>query len=78
MKDKNMDKWLRSKCISVQVDWDNTSCVEKLSVCVGCGRVLSDHHQLPLCRYTTQSFHCGFPEITLSLKTAFILLGRRV
>ena len=73
MKDKNMEKWLMSKCWSVVVDWTNNDCVEKLSVCAGCERILNDHHQLPQCEYVTANFHCGFPEIALPLKSAFIL-----
>ena len=78
MKDKNMDKWLRIKCPSVIADWDNKYCAEKLSICVGCGRIISTKilHKRIQCMYATKYFHCGFPEISEPLKIAYQLLGR--
>ena len=72
MKDKNMDNWLKSKCPSVSINWNNLDCVDKLSVCVCCKKGLSNQ---PQCSYTTENWHCGFPDIAEPLKLAYILLG---
>ena len=78
MKDKNMDKWLRSKCPSITIDYINYNCVEGYSICVSCSIILNPSSRSGIqCTYVTKKYHCGFPEISDPLKSAFILLGRR-
>ena len=71
----NMKKWLKGICPSIIVDYSSYYCIEKYSVCVGCGRIMNGSKIEIQCVYYTENYHCGFPDIAEPLKLAYILLG---